>query len=91
MTFYNFSSPFHSEYVNSDFRDFCSKTSGPSLLKRKDKDSIRVAARQHMVTDGGRRTRNRRKVKYGVRNVRNIVNDNVGYAVGMEPINRENE
>ena len=44
-----------------------------------------------MVTDGGRRTRNRRKVKYGVRNVRNIVNDNVGYAVGMEPINRENE
>ena len=60
-------------------------------LRQKDRDSIRVAARQHIVTDGGRRTRNRRKVRSGVRNVRNIVNDNVGYAAGMEPINRENE
>ena len=34
LTFYHFSSYFHSEYVKSDFRDFCSKTSGPSLLKR---------------------------------------------------------
>ena len=60
-------------------------------LRQKDRDSIRVAARQHIVTDGGRRTRNRRKVKSGVRNVRNIVNNNEGYKVGMEPINRENE
>ena len=60
-------------------------------LRQKDRDSIRVAARQHMVTDGGRRSRNRKKVKYGVSNVRNIVNDNVGYEAGMEPINRENE
>ena len=60
-------------------------------LRQKDRDSIRNAKRQHIVTDGGRRTRNRRKVRNGVRNVRNIVNDNVGYAAGMEPINRENE
>ena len=33
LTFHHFSSPFHSEYVKSDFRDFWSKTSGASLLK----------------------------------------------------------
>ena len=33
FTFYHFSSYFHSEYVKSDFRDFWSKTLGPSLLK----------------------------------------------------------
>ena len=34
LTFHHFSSPFHSEYVKSDFRDFWSKTSGASLLKK---------------------------------------------------------
>ena len=69
-------------------------------LRQKDRDSIRNAKRQHIVTDGGRRSRNRKKVKYGVvrnvrntvndngvRNVRNTVNDNVGYEAGSEPIN----
>ena len=56
-------------------------------LRKKDRDSIRVAARQHKVTDGGQKSRNRTKI----RSVRNIVNNNEGYAAGMEPINRENE
>ena len=55
-------------------------------LRYKDVESIRVANRQHKVTSGGQKSRNRTKV----RNVRNIVN-NDGYAAGMEPINRENE